>query len=245
MAKKRKAGKRRARNEGSVYRRDSDGRWVATLVVGFDKDGKQKRKVFYGWTQEDAVASRDGFRAKLTLGEVQLGADSKQTVGQYLDTWFKALCVKKTTKRRYGQIIDYRIIPYLGGYPLEKLAQRKVGQQIIKLWLAWLREQDAAPHPSREQNGAAVKPAKKITERGRSAPGPKMSGRCGCWTRCWPRRCPARGVEAQATLELHSDGSGTHLGKRQGPQLLAALCHSLSSGGWDRTTDTRLMKPLL
>jgi integrase len=149
MARRKRAGKRRGRNEGSVYQRQSDGRWVATLIVGLTDAGKPKRRVFYGVTQAEALAKRDDYKAKLTLGHVQLDADAKRTVAQYLDAWFAALRVKRTTRRRYGQLIEYRIKPYLGPYPLEKLAQRKVGPQIIKHWLGWLQELDAGPPPAK------------------------------------------------------------------------------------------------
>lgn len=186
MARKKKGGprkksRRRARGEGSVYQRESDNRWAATLVVGYKEDGRPKSKVFYGDTQEEAVRKRDEFRAKLTLGHVQAEPAPKQTVGQYLDRWFKELSVKQTTRRRYEQLIDYRIKPHLGGVPMEKLCERPGGVQIIKGWLAWLKERDADPREDKEgggdgqavaakkrkRGGADGRPRKKVSERGR------------------------------------------------------------------------------
>ena len=42
---------RRGRGEASIFQRESDGRWVASLSLGFDADGKRKRKTVYGSTK--------------------------------------------------------------------------------------------------------------------------------------------------------------------------------------------------
>lgn len=44
---------KRGQSEGSIYKRD-DGRWVAQMTVGYDVNGKRKRKYVYGDTR-DAV----------------------------------------------------------------------------------------------------------------------------------------------------------------------------------------------
>ena len=51
MAKNKVVNKtRRANNEGSICKR-KDGRWVGYVSVGFDEDGKPKRKYVYGDNQ--------------------------------------------------------------------------------------------------------------------------------------------------------------------------------------------------
>src|SRR4051794_14617756 len=39
---------RRGHDEGSIYQRESDAKWVAAVNLGYGPDGKRKRKVFYG-----------------------------------------------------------------------------------------------------------------------------------------------------------------------------------------------------
>ncbi len=73
--------RRRGHGEGAVYRR-KDGRWVATLELGW-QDGTRKRKPFYGRTKREALD-------KLAAGKATLGRglplpDERQTVGQFLD----------------------------------------------------------------------------------------------------------------------------------------------------------------
>ena len=44
------ARKRRGRGEGSIFQR-ADGRWTATITVGYDGNGKRKRRTVYGKTK--------------------------------------------------------------------------------------------------------------------------------------------------------------------------------------------------
>jgi len=43
---------KRGPNEGSVYRRRSDGRWVAAISLGW-RDGRRVRKLVYGRTRRE------------------------------------------------------------------------------------------------------------------------------------------------------------------------------------------------
>ena len=46
--------KRRGNAEGSIYKREIDGRWVGSLHVGYES-GKRRRKVFYGRTRREVA----------------------------------------------------------------------------------------------------------------------------------------------------------------------------------------------
>lgn len=35
-------------NEGSIFKRSSDGLWVGSITVGYDDKGRQVKKVVYG-----------------------------------------------------------------------------------------------------------------------------------------------------------------------------------------------------
>ena len=51
MAKKKTQTRtRRNNNEGSIYQRQ-DGLWVGMISLGYDENGKQKRKAIYGKTK--------------------------------------------------------------------------------------------------------------------------------------------------------------------------------------------------
>src|SRR5258706_8843725 len=44
---------RRGRGEGGIYRR-SDGTWCGSVSLGYDANGKRKRRVVYGDTKQEA-----------------------------------------------------------------------------------------------------------------------------------------------------------------------------------------------
>jgi len=171
MAKRKGKKGRRNRGDGSVYTRRSDGRGVATLIIGFTEAGTPKHKIFYGATEAEAIKKRDDYRAKLTLGHIQV-ENPKVTVAQYLAEWLEqtaALNVRSTTLKRYRQLVKFRINPHLGGYQLGK-----VTKEAIKGWLAWLPQQDRNPrqekdpkHKSRRRNPPKEgQPGQKISIRG-------------------------------------------------------------------------------
>ena len=75
---------KRARNEGSIYRQQTDGRWVAAISVGY-RNGRRKK--FFG-------ATRGAVAAQLTqaLHDQQHGlpvAPDRQTVGTFLTRWLE------------------------------------------------------------------------------------------------------------------------------------------------------------
>ena len=44
MAKKIQHRIRRSNNEGSIFQRKSDGKWVGSITVGHDEKGQQKKE---------------------------------------------------------------------------------------------------------------------------------------------------------------------------------------------------------
>jgi hypothetical protein len=58
--------KRRGNGEGGIYQRESDGKWCASVDLGF-VNGKRRRKVIYGKTRKEVAD-------KLYLRSTQLNA---------------------------------------------------------------------------------------------------------------------------------------------------------------------------
>ena len=56
------AKRRRANDEGAVYRRASDGLWVGMLDLGI-VDGRRRRKTVYGQTEREALQKLSTLRA--------------------------------------------------------------------------------------------------------------------------------------------------------------------------------------
>ena len=76
---------RRARHEGSVYKR-ADGRWVGALVVNYKEDGRPLKRSVYGKTQKQALSKLQTLQQKLSEeGETPSGiATVEQLVRSYL-----------------------------------------------------------------------------------------------------------------------------------------------------------------
>jgi integrase len=91
----------RANGDGSLYRRASDGRWCASLVVG-RLNGKPVRRTWYGATQSEARAQLKTAIAELAAG-APLDAD-RITVGEWLKQWqaSRAHVYRYQTRRNYA-----------------------------------------------------------------------------------------------------------------------------------------------
>jgi len=108
---------KRANSEGSIYRRKSDGKWVASITLD---DGK--RKVFYGKTQKEVKDTLAKARSEQEQGTLITAPE--QTVAQFLNDWLENTqkeSVRARTYERYEEIIQLHIVPVLGRHQLQKL----------------------------------------------------------------------------------------------------------------------------
>jgi hypothetical protein len=46
---------KRGNGEGSIYRREVDGRWIGSIVVGYTSAGRQRRKTVSAETRREAA----------------------------------------------------------------------------------------------------------------------------------------------------------------------------------------------
>lgn len=108
--------------EGSIYRRASDGRWVAALSVG----GRQDRTIHrrYARTKAEARAALDELRS----GQTMTGTT---TVGDYLERWASdARNIRPTTRSGYLAAIAKHIDPTVGHIRLVDLTALDVERML-------------------------------------------------------------------------------------------------------------------
>ena len=121
--------KRRGHGEGAIYRR-TDGRWVASVDLGWDA-GRRRRKSVYGKTRTDVAA-----RLTKLLAEQQNGRPAVPealTVGSFLESWLEDAIrprVRPKTYYSFEQIVRTHLIPGLGKHRLNKLTPQHVRQFI-------------------------------------------------------------------------------------------------------------------
>jgi integrase len=113
---------RRGNNEGSIFQRKSDSKWVGKISM---EDGT--RKTFYGNTRKEvaeklAVLLHDQQRGMLTT-------DSNITMQEYLESWLEDThkpTVRLSTYLNYRKLLKNYLIPGLGKVKLQRLTAQQV-----------------------------------------------------------------------------------------------------------------------
>lgn len=138
MAKKKIVSKtRRANNEGSIYQR-KDGLWVGMISLGFDDEGKQKRKAVYG-------KSKIEVSKKLAELTNRISSDSydyveNNTLGSIMKDWLMVFKKSQVSPRTFeNNIAKFKnhIMPKIGGMKIDE-----VSTIIIQKMLNEMLEQD-------------------------------------------------------------------------------------------------------
>lgn len=119
--------RRRGSGEGSIYRRDSDGMWVAAVELPRGVDGKRRRKVIVRKDKASVVRAMREAQADLERqGDLPT---SSPTVEQWLTHWLANVSAKrvrpKTQYEREGDVRRY-ILPAIGSKRLDKLTPEHV-----------------------------------------------------------------------------------------------------------------------
>ncbi len=142
--------KKNAQGAGTIRKR-TDGRWEARFTTGFDPTtGKQVQKSIYGKTQKEVRE-----QLSQTIAELDAGTylePSKETVGQWLDTWLETYVtysVKPYTVDSYRRVCANYLIPALGRIPLSALT----APQIQKFYNSLLVEKKLNPKTVRNIHG--------------------------------------------------------------------------------------------
>jgi integrase len=116
---------RRGRGEGSVYQR-ADGRWVASVEAGMDRDGRRRRPRAVRRTKREALAALDELRRQSDQG---VTPERTQSVGEFLEWWLATVVpdtVKPSTVDAYADIVRLYITPHVGRVKLAKLTPQHV-----------------------------------------------------------------------------------------------------------------------
>jgi len=131
---------RRGHHEGSVFRRKSDGKWVAALDLGY-QGGRRRRRTFYGETQQQALKKLGAAKRELDDGLSLGGRD--QSLERYIANWLaqrdprtRSAAVRKlrwTTWEGYENRMRVHVLPVLGSMPLGKIEPDHVRGMLSKV----------------------------------------------------------------------------------------------------------------
>jgi integrase len=107
---------RRGNGEGSIYRRTTtDGRWCASVSLGYDENGKAVRKTVTAKTRAEVLKKLKAMQRQLDDG-LPL-PDQSMTVAQLLDRWYEDVLrhqVAESAALGYRSVAIHHIIPTLG-----------------------------------------------------------------------------------------------------------------------------------
>lgn len=117
---------RRGRGEASVFQREADGLWVGTISMGFDGDGKRKRRTVYGTTKREVLDKLSELRSDARVGN--LPGVSGMTVGQLVSQWLKVSEPKSAVRtfEERERLVKNHLRPRLGGVRLDRLTSLHV-----------------------------------------------------------------------------------------------------------------------
>lgn len=148
---------RRVKGEGSVYQRESDGRWIGVVDLGW-VGGKRVRKTVSAATLQEL---RPKFRRLKTQVEAGVLTDDS-TVAQWLTHWLEEIApgrVRPRTLQGYQGYVRTWLIPHLGKHRLDRLKP----EHVRALHRAM---EDAGKSPAtRRQAHAILQRALKVAER--------------------------------------------------------------------------------
>jgi len=125
--------KRRGNGEGGIYQRESDGKWCASVDLGF-VNGKRRRKVIYGKTRKEVADKLKALHRDQAAG-LNI-APEQQTVAQYLDRWLDTIITphrRPKTAASYAQIVRLYLKPSLGQHQLVKLTPEHIQLMLNRL----------------------------------------------------------------------------------------------------------------
>jgi integrase len=137
------ATKKGGQNSGSIYWREKEQLWCATVSLGYE-GAKRKRKSVYGHTHEEAQRKLNVLLYERDQGVLPL-ADERMTVGAYLERWLEDVVkpqLRPSTYASYANRVHTHIARDLGRIPLAKLTPQEVQR--------WLRckEQTGTLNPA-------------------------------------------------------------------------------------------------
>lgn len=124
-------GRRRVAGEGSVFRRASDGKYVAQLSIGPRGSRSYLTKTIGPRkpTRTEERAALDELRAK--AGGIDV---SNLTTGAYLERWVNdARDIRPTTRHGYRAVVTYHLVPTIGSVPLADLTPLHVEGMLTHL----------------------------------------------------------------------------------------------------------------
>lgn len=144
---------RRAANEGSVYQRKSDGRWVGTIHLGYE-GGRRRRKTVYGATQKEVVQRVRALQSDVDQG-ITISNPETLKLGTYLLTWLEVIreSIRPSTFESYSSWVRLYLEPDFRHRRIKDVTPSELTRYLGRL----VTERNLAPRSARHMRAVLRK----------------------------------------------------------------------------------------
>ena len=124
--------RRRGRNEGSIYKDETKGRWYGAVSLGYDPDGKKwRRQKVSGATRAEVVEELKKLQAELDSG---VQPERAYTVQRALDDWLaEGLDGRSAKTVRLNHDVLKLVTAVIGGIELRMLTAHDVRRALVQV----------------------------------------------------------------------------------------------------------------
>ena len=149
---------KRANGEGTIVKNIRNGvqkGWRASIMIGYDDNGKQVRKQFTGKTQNDVKKKLEEYKKEMLLGTIS--TDDKITLSEWYHTWlfdYRMKDLKPKSFEKYEGI--YR--NYIKDSELGKVKLKDLRATHIQKYFNKLQKQDNKPPSTIKGINTRLKP---------------------------------------------------------------------------------------
>ena len=113
--------RRRANGEGSIYRRNSTGQWVAAITISGGHGTPPAKKTKHAKTRTEANRLLRQLQAEIDEGPPL--DDNRITIADWCHQWCDTIAPQNAipaTVSDYYYTLDHYVLPHLGGYQLRR-----------------------------------------------------------------------------------------------------------------------------
>lgn len=142
--------RKRGNHEGTVYKRESDGKWVAAVTLGHTAKGSPKRQVVYGKTRAEAARKLADLMDKYHKG--LLADPSTLTVAEFAKTWLN----RKANNRAVGTVRNYTTELEYACARLGHMRLQAVKPIHVQRLLDHLASEGYTPKPRKAPDGSLI-----------------------------------------------------------------------------------------
>ncbi len=117
----------RAKGEGSVFKRESTGKWIAQVFIAYKPNGQPQYTTKTCDTKKEAGEALEVLKREVNSGYFD---PKKTTVGEYLAEWLKTLTNSARARELYTRDVEKQIVPRIGHVLLTRLRASDVDRML-------------------------------------------------------------------------------------------------------------------